>query len=78
MGCCSFVRYIIFFQYSNVVIIKRDNTCEINLLDVIEKKDVRPDQFEKGDSKDTDTIAGRYITKLRRSAVRTFTKKATA
>ena len=56
----------------------RDNTCEINVLDVLERKEVKPDLFDKADSKDVDTIASRYINKIRRSAVRTFTKKATA
>jgi len=67
-----------FLHLGGWVAVHVDNTCEINLLECIEKKDVRVDQFDKSDvGKDTETVAGRYIAKLRKSAVRTFTKKAT-
>eukprot|EP01016_Furgasonia_blochmanni_P002011 TRINITY_DN107_c0_g1_i3.p1 TRINITY_DN107_c0_g1~~TRINITY_DN107_c0_g1_i3.p1 ORF type:complete len:223 (+),score=73.14 TRINITY_DN107_c0_g1_i3:66-734(+) len=56
-----------------------DNTVEINLIDCFEKKDVRADQLDKGEAlKERETAAGRYMTKLRKSAVRVFLKKATA
>ena len=54
-----------------------DNTCEVNLLDCFEKKEVRPDQFDRSEvGKDTDTVAGRYVAKLRKTAARVFTKRA--
>jgi hypothetical protein len=46
-------------------------------MDIIEKKDVKVDGFEKGDFKTEDNLAGRYATKLRKVAARIFTKKAT-
>lgn len=58
--------------------LNRDNTCEINLMDAVEKKDVKPDQFEKGTFKDTETVAGKYAAKNRKSCARIFTRKATA
>ncbi|CAD8047684.1 unnamed protein product [Paramecium primaurelia] len=54
------------------------NTCEINLLDVVDRKEAKVDQFDKADVKDADTVAGRYAGKIRRAAQRTFIKKATA
>jgi hypothetical protein len=38
---------------------------------------VRADQLDKAEVKDVDTVAGRYATKLRRLAQKTFIKKAT-
>lgn len=55
----------------------RDNTCEINLMDVADRKDVRADQFEKGNITDADNLAGKYAAKSRKSAVKLFTKAAT-
>ena len=56
-----------------------DNTCEINLLDIFEKRDVKADQFDKSElPKERDDIAGRYAGKLRKTASRIFIKKATA
>ena len=56
----------------------RDNSCEINLVDCYERNEVKPDQFDKGESlKELDTTSGRYMTKLRKNAARIFTKKAT-
>jgi len=54
--CKKLVIYLIF----------RDNTCEICLTDIVERKDVKPDQFEKGNYKESDSIAGKYATKLRK------------
>jgi len=57
--------------------LNRDNSCEINLLDCFEKKEVRPDQFDRSEvGKDVDSVAGRYVAKLRKSAAKVFTKRA--
>jgi len=55
----------------------RDNTCEINLMDMFDRKDVKADQFEKGTITDIDSIAGRYAAKSRKTTVKVFTKSAT-
>lgn len=47
-------------------------------MDAVEKKEVKPDQFEKGTFKDTETVAGKYAAKNRKSCARIFTRKATA
>lgn len=47
----------------------RDNTCEINLMDVVEKNDVKVDQFLKGLT-ETDTQAGKYASKLSKTCAR--------
>jgi len=58
-------------------IVHADNTCEINLLDAFEKKEIQVDQFDKSDApKVNDDAAGRYAEKLRKSCARVFTKKA--
>ena len=54
-----------------------DNTCEINLMDMFDRKDVKADQFEKGNIVDVDSIAGRYAAKSRKTTVKVFTKSAT-
>jgi len=54
-----------------------DNTCEINLMDMFDRKEVKADQFEKGNITDLDSVAGRYATKSRKSTVKLFTKSAT-
>lgn len=58
-------------------ILNRDNTCEINVMDLFDRKDVKADQFEKGSIVDLDTVAGKYATKSRKSTVKLFTKSAT-
>ena len=45
----------------------RDNSCEINLMDAFEKKDVKPELFDKSDvPKEKDDPAGKYTVKLRK------------
>lgn len=53
-----------------------DNTCEINLIDIADKKDVKPDQIDKVDIKDADNLAGKYIAKSRKMVSKTFAKRA--
>jgi len=45
-------------------------------MDILEKKDLRPDSFEKGNYPDDESIAGKYATKLRKSCAKVFTKRA--
>jgi len=45
-------------------------------LDAFEKKDIKPDLFDKADiPKDRDDPAGKYASKLRKSTAKIFTKK---
>lgn len=46
-------------------------------MDIFDRKDVKADQFEKGNIVDLDTAAGKYATKSRKSTVKLFTKSAT-
>ena len=64
----SFTRT--FLTYSS------DNTCEINLMDVAEKKDIKPDQIDKVDIKDADNLTGKYVSKARKMVSKTFAKRA--
>ena len=55
---------LLFMRY---IINLRDNSCEINLMDAFEKKDVKPELFDKSDvPKERDDPAGKYTTKLRK------------
>jgi molybdenum cofactor biosynthesis enzyme len=46
-------------------------------MDMFDRKDVKADQFEKGNIVDVDSIAGRYAAKSRKTTVKVFTKSAT-
>lgn len=56
---------------------RRDNSVEINLMDALERKDIRADQIDKVEIKDQDTLAGKYISKVRRAASRAIAKRLT-
>ncbi|KAM3130852.1 hypothetical protein pb186bvf_017041 [Paramecium bursaria] len=66
-----------YLHLGGYVFVNPDNTCEISLLDVIDRKAGKADQFDKADFKEVDTVAGRYVAKLRRTSQRVFIKKAT-
>lgn len=61
-----------YVHFTNII---SDNTCEINFLDLVEKKDVKPDQIDKVDIKDPDNLTGKYISKTRKMVSKTFAKK---
>lgn len=46
-------------------------------MDAVDKKDVRADQIDKGEIKDQDTLAGKYIAKVRRAASKSISKRLT-
>jgi hypothetical protein len=48
--------------------IVRDNSCEINVMDLFEKKDIRADKMFKTEVKDTADMAGKYLTQMRKGA----------
>ena len=54
---------------------RSDNSCEINLMDCYDRKDIRADQINKGETKEQDTVSGKYIGKNRRAATKIFEKK---
>jgi len=54
-----------------------DNSVEINLMDAIEKKDIRADQIDKVELKDQDTLSGKYIAKVRKAASKAIAKRLT-
>mmetsp|Transcript_18308 Transcript_18308/g.15952 ORF Transcript_18308/g.15952 Transcript_18308/m.15952 type:complete len:162 (+) Transcript_18308:77-562(+) len=59
------------------VTVHLDNSCEIQLIDCFERKDVKPDQFANSEiGRELDTVSGRYMNKLRRNAARIFARKA--
>lgn len=45
-------------------------------MDIVEKSEVKADQIDKGDVKEVDTLAGKYINKARRNVSKTFLKRA--
>ncbi len=54
-----------------------DNSVEINLMDALEKKEIRADQVDKVEIKDQDTLAGKYISKVRKAASKAIAKRLT-
>jgi hypothetical protein len=54
-----------------------DNSVEINLMDAIEKKDIKADQIDKVELKDQDTLCGKYIAKVRKAASKAIAKRLT-
>ena len=46
-------------------------------MDAMEKKEVRADLIDKVEVKDQDTLAGKYIAKVRRAASRAIAKRLT-
>ena len=57
--------------------IVRDNTCEINLMEAYEKGVLKPDQFDKVTlPPQKEDLAGKYVTKLRKTAAKVFLKKS--
>lgn len=46
-------------------------------MDIFDRKEVRADQFEKGNIVELDTVAGKFATKSRKQTVRTFIKSTT-
>jgi len=65
MGCSSHVSFPK----------HRDNSVEINLMDAVEKKEVRPELIDKVDIKDPDTLSGKYVAKIRRAASKAIAKR---
>lgn len=62
-------------SYVILTLLCSDNTCEINFLDMVEKKDVKPDQIDKVDIKDPDNLSGKYIGKTRKFVSKTYAKR---
>ena len=52
-----------------------DNSCEINVMDIFEKNELRADQMFKGETKDTSDLAGKYLSALRRGVQKKWEKK---
>ncbi len=46
-------------------------------MDALERKDIRADQIDKVEIKDQDSLAGKYISKVRRAASRAIAKRLT-
>jgi len=44
-------------------------------MDAVDRKEVRADQIDKVDIKDQDTLAGKYIAKVRRAASKSIAKR---
>ena len=56
---------------------RSDNSVEINLMDALEKKEIRADLVDKVEIKEQDTLAGRYIAKVRKAASKAIAKRLT-
>ena len=46
-------------------------------MDAMDKKEIRADQIDKVEVKDQDTLAGKYVAKVRRAASRAIAKRLT-
>lgn len=46
-------------------------------MDALEKKEIRADQVDKVEIKEQDTLAGRYISKVRKAASKAIAKRLT-
>lgn len=57
------------------LVLLSDNSIEINLMDALEKKEIRADLIDKVEIKDQDTLAGKYIAKVRRAASKAIAKR---
>ena len=59
------------------LVIHPDNTCDINLMEAFEKKDLALDKIGKAElPKDADTNVMKYIEKIRNITQKTFLKNA--
>ena len=47
-------------------------------MDLAQRKNVRPDMIDKGEMKESDSIAGKYIAKSRRATSKIFTRRLAA
>lgn len=60
------------------LIINPNNTCEINLMEAVDRKEVQGDKIDKGDLEAVeDGITGQYVHKIRGHTQRTFQKSLT-
>lgn len=67
-----------FMHTGGWVIIHADNSCEINLMDIVDRKDVKPELLDKYEGKDPDSVASKYASRVRKSTARYFAKKTGA
>lgn len=58
-----------------LLLLLSDNSCEINVMDLFEKKDLRPDQMFKAEVKDAGDITGKYLGAFRRGVNKRWEKK---
>ena len=59
------------------LVIHPDNSCDINLMEAFDKKDLNSDKIGKGEfSKEADGNAMKYIDRIRNTTQRTFIKNA--
>ena len=57
------------------LIINPDNTCEINLMEAVDRKDIQGDKIDKGELETLeDGVTGSYAQKIRNSTQKTFQK----
>ena len=57
------------------LIINPDNSCEINLMEAVDRKDIQSDKIDKGELEATeDGVTGAYAQKIRTSAQKVFQK----
>lgn len=64
-----------FLHTGGWLIVHSDNSCEINVMDIFEKKDLRPDQMFKTEVKEGNDLAGKYLAAMRKNANKRWEKK---
>lgn len=61
------------------LMINPDNTCEINLMDCVDRKEVQPDRLDKGEMEPVeDGVVGQYVQKIRNTTQKSFQKSVSA
>ena len=58
------------------LIINPDNSCEINLMDLIERREIETDKLDKGEQEPAeDGVSGLYVNKIKASSFKSFLKQ---
>ena len=58
------------------LVIHPDNSCEINVMDIVERKDIATDKLDKGEQEPTEEgISTLYVNKIKSSSFKSFLKQ---
>ena len=61
------------------LIINPDNSCEINLMEAVERKDIQADRLDKGELEQIEEgVTGQYAQKIRATTQKAFQRSVSA